>query len=152
MNFNYSYYENVRHDVETLMDENDEFFFGLYADFKNETIDEWVCLMCEALWDTNCVTGGERGSYTFGDSEAAKKIVLSHLDEVHDAVSHYIYGGVHGTSEEASAEIVEHWLSNDWEWLDVMVRQYWLTIVLYDIAEDLDRNNMEMNGEYYFKH
>lgn len=135
----HNYMENMKHDIRTYMDENEEWFYGMYA--ENQDRDEWLVAMEDALWCEDSVTGNGSGSYTFSREEA-KKCVLDDFDIVSQAIDHFCI---------PAEEVGKRFIAEDWEWFDVAARCFILGSALYEIADELDRQNMEMNGQPYFK-
>ena len=136
----FSYLENLEHDIWTYMQENDEYFFGMYAD-RNISKDDWIDKMEQELWAEDSVTGNGSGSYTFSREES-KQNVLADFDTV---VNELWSSGI-CTDEEAG----KHFLNSDWEWFDVTIRCLLLRDALADVANELDKNNIKMNNEPYF--
>jgi hypothetical protein len=70
----------------------------------------------ERLWICDRVTGNASGSYTF-NSYTARECVLDNIDDLNDAFDEFCVD---------ASEIGNHFILEDWEWMDVTIRCYLL--------------------------
>ena len=121
-----SYLEEVKQDVVTYCEDNEQFFdFSDYADKEDFEQD-----LNDKLWTEDSVTGNASGSYHF-NSEESKEMVLANIEEVTQALEEF------GQLEELGKKMAE----NQWEFLDVSARCYFLSQA---IAEYIEENEEEI--------
>jgi hypothetical protein len=121
-----SYLEEVKQDVKTYCEDNEQFFdFSDYAD-----ADDFEQDLNEKLWVEDSVTGNASGSYHF-NREESKEMVLENIAEVTQALEEF------GQLEELGKKMAE----DEWEFLDVSARCYFLGQA---IAEYIEENKEEI--------
>ena len=125
----YNYLEAVKDDVRQAIEDNYDI-----ADYSDR--DEFEQTLNDDLWVNDSVTGNGSGSYTFNREQAKEYLFDSNdgLDLLREAVSDY------GIDAET---VVDHFMSEDWEWFDVTIRCYVLgqaiSEALDEIADDIDQ-------------
>ena len=125
----YNYLEAVKDDVKQAIENNYD-----VADYSDR--EEFEATLNEELWTDDSVTGNGSGSYTFNREQAKEYLFDSNdgLNLLRDAVSDY------AIEPEA---IVDHFMSEDWEWFDVTIRCYVLGQAigeaLDEIEDDIDQ-------------
>lgn len=131
------YLEMVKADAEQFISDNHDLEFeilnGEYAD-----ADEIAEHLNDEMWIADEVTGNGSGSYTFNRYEA-REYVLDNMDEVAEALREF------GTSAE---EIGNRFLAEDWEWLDVTARCYFLAQAIAEIMEENEDTTAELFERY----
>jgi hypothetical protein len=96
---------------------------------KMEDKDEFAEELNDTLWIEDSVTGNGSGSYTFSRA-AAKDYVTEDPDTVLEAVREFCSG-------MDSAELLQKFLCEDWEYFDVTARCYCLNGAIYEALEEL---------------
>ena len=125
----YNYLEAVKDDVKQAIEDNYN-----VADYPDR--DEFEQTLNDDLWVDDSVTGNGSGSYTFNREQAKEYLFDSNdgLDLLREAVSDY------GIEAET---VVDHFMSEDWEWFDVTIRCYVLGQAigeaLDEIEDDIDQ-------------
>lgn len=109
----YNYREEMKKDIEDYLEEND-------ITLTEENIDE----VNDDLWTEDSVTGNGSGSYTFSREEA-KKNLQGNEDLVREMVKEFDCGD----------KVLDWFLNEDYESIDVSVRCYLLGQVLWDMIE-----------------
>ena len=119
----YNYLEAVKGDIEDVLDD----YIGMYGD--DVDADEIRQRLNADLWTDDSVTGNGSGSYTFNREEAKKYLFDSDdgLDILKEAVSEF------GTEAE---DVVDHFMSEDWEYFDVTIRCYILAQAIDEVLEE----------------
>ena len=115
----YNYYEAVKEDIENYI--NEEVNFSEFED-----LEELEQYLNDTLWTEDSVTGNASGSYTFNRVQASL-YVLDNMDLLEEAVEEF---GID------SADIGTHFLSEDWEWMDVTIRCYILSQCIAEVLEE----------------
>lgn len=118
---NYNYLESMIADILDYIAENVE--ISNYSD--REELENYLN---DELWTVDQVTGNASGSYTF-NCWTARDYVLNNMDILADMFDGF---GIE------SAEIGEHFRSEDWEWFDVSIRCYLLGTAISDALDELD--------------
>ena len=136
-----NYHEAVVASVWEFMDENEEFFYGMWSPAGTITAEEWGTQMEAELLNEDSVTGNASGSF-FCNAYQAKEMVTANISDVIEALWDLGY-----TMSDTGRMFMEE----EWEKLDVIARCYNLSHALLEVSEELDKNNMEMNGEPFFK-
>lgn len=127
----YNYLEAVKDDVKQAIENNYD-----VADYSDR--EEFEATLNEELWTDDSVTGNGSGSYTFNREQAKEYLFDSNdgLNLLRDAVSDYAID---------AETVVDHFMSEDWEWFDVTIRCYVLgqaiSEALDEIEDDLGRVN-----------
>lgn len=125
----YNYMEAVKDDVRQAIEDNYDI-----ADYSDR--DEFEQTLNDDLWVDDSVTGNGSGSYTFNREQAKEYLFDSNdgLDLLREAVSDF------GIDAET---VVDHFMSEDWEWFDVTIRCYVLGQAigeaLDEIEDDIDQ-------------
>ena len=125
----YNYLEAVKDDVKQAIEDNYN-----VADYPDR--DEFEQTLNDDLWVDDSVTGNGSGSYTFNREQAKEYLFDSNdgLDLLREAISDY------GIEAET---VVDHFMSEDWEWFDVTIRCYVLGQAigeaLDEIEDDIDQ-------------
>ena len=77
------------------------------------------------MWTEDSVTGNASGSYTFNRWKA-RDFVLDNIEDLSEAT--YELG-------VTDAEVGEKFLEENWEWMDVMIRCYYLSQAISDVLD-----------------
>jgi len=119
----YNYLEAVKSDIEDVLDD----YISAYGD--DVDADEIRQRLNDDLWTDDSVTGNGSGSYTFNREEAKKYLFDSDdgMDILKEAVSEF------GTEAE---DVVNHFMSEDWEYFDVTIRCYILAQAIDEVLEE----------------
>lgn len=119
----YNYLEAVKSDIEDVLDD----YISMYGD--DVDADEIRQRLNGDLWADDSVTGNGSGSYTFNREEAKKYLFDSDddMDILKEAVSEF------GTEAE---DVVDHFMSEDWEYFDVTIRCYILAQAIDEVLEE----------------
>lgn len=118
---NYNYLKNMTADILDYIAENINI-----SDFSDR--EELENYLNDTLWTADSVTGNASGSYTF-NRWTAREYVLDNMDILADMCDDF---GIE------SAEIGEHFRSEDWEWFDVSIRCYLLGQAIAAALDELD--------------
>ena len=110
----YDYYEKVKDDIKTYIEENYE-----KEDFSSLDYDK----LYDEMWTADSVTGNGSGSYTFSTWEAEENI-CHNLDLASEAYENFGYEGI---KFDDGAEAI-----------DVTIRCYLLGQLLQDVIDDLE--------------
>lgn len=116
----YNYEYSVKEDVKNYIIENG--YVNKYSD--KEELEQ---LLNEELWTEDSVTGNASGSYTF-DRVQASLYVLDNMDLLDEAVEEF---------QIESGTIGDRFLSEDWEWMDVIIRLYCLPQAIAEAIEEI---------------
>lgn len=119
----YDYYEEAKNDVINYINDN-EINLADYADR-----DELESSLNDELWTVDSVTGNASGSYTFNRLEA-RGYVIENLDLLSEACDDF------GIPAET---VGNKFLSEDWEWMDVIIRCYALGAAISDALEEIEK-------------
>lgn len=82
------------------------------------------------LWTADSVTGNGSGSYTFNRVQASL-YVLDNMDLLQEACDEFATD---------PATVGDKFISEDWEWFDVMIRCYLLGSVISDVLDEMEEN------------
>ena len=97
-----------------------------------EDVDDLAEFIEDKLWVDDRVTGNGSGSYTM-DTDKAMAYVMDNMDLLRDAIDDF------GADYK---EVLDKFLDGDWEYFDVVIRCYVLSMDAHDIAEEfLKRKN-----------
>ncbi len=120
----YNYLEAVKDDVKQAIEDNYN-----VADYPDR--DEFEQTLNDDLWVDDSVTGNGSGSYTFNREQAKEYLFDSNdgLDLLREAVSDY------GIEAET---VVDHFMSEDWEWFDVTIRCYVLGQAIGEALDEIE--------------
>lgn len=116
----YNYYDAVKADVLDYIREEINL-----ADY--DCLEDLAEKLEETLWITDSVTGNASGSYTF-NSYVAKGYVFDNIDLVEEMTSDFCID---------LSNIGRHFLQENWEWLDVLIRCYVLRSCIDDALEEI---------------
>lgn len=117
----YNYYESMKEDVLDYI--RNEVNAEDYTDR-----DELESFLNDELWIEDSVTGNGSGSYTF-DRVQASLYVLDNMDLLNEAIDEL----------DTDREIVgDKFLSEDWEWFDVVIRCYCLGSAISDALDEIE--------------
>lgn len=121
----YNYFNAVKDDVKQFIRDNE-----ILLNFDGP--DEARKYLNDVLWTDDSVTGNGSGSYTFNREEAKKYLFDSEdgMDILKEAVSEF------GTEAE---DVVDHFMSEDWEYFDVTIRCYVLAQAIDEVLDEVDR-------------
>lgn len=112
----YNYYESMKNDILEYLEDN-------YINIENMTEDDWTTLE-DDLFIEDSVTGNVCGSYTLSRQQA-KEYVLDNMDLLRQAYDEFDYNDKLG----------EHFINEDWETMDVIIRCNLLSQILWGIKE-----------------
>ena len=120
----YNYLEAVKDDIKQYVRDND-----ILSEYDGP--DEAREALNDDLWVEDSVTGNGSGSYTFNREQAKEYLFDSNdgLDLLREAVSDY------GIDAET---IVDHFMSEDWEWFDVTIRCYVLGQAIDEALDEIE--------------
>ena len=99
----YNYHEAVKDDIREYIKEN---YGTVTEEMRSDVFDE--------VLDDDSVTGNASGSYTMNRA-IAKEYVIENIDLLNRAVDEYGFD---------KKDIGEQFLSEQWEYLDVLIRLY----------------------------
>ena len=99
----YNYHEAVKDDIREYIKEN---YGSVTEEMRNDVFDE--------VLDNDSVTGNASGSYTMNRA-IAKEYIIENIDLLNRAVDEYGFN---------KKDIGEQFLSEQWEYLDVLIRLY----------------------------
>lgn len=116
----YNYLDSVKNDVKDWIDWN----VDLTNRDDREELEEYLR---DTLWTEDGVTGNASGSYTFSRAKA-KEYVIDNIDELAEATYEF------GVSD---AEVGEKFLEENWEWMDVTIRCYFLDIAISEVLDEI---------------
>ena len=120
-----SYLDCVAQDVKQYLEENSN-VLDQYRDDREE-LEEYLN---DTLWAEDSVTGNASGSYTFNSAQA-KENVIAHIDDLIKMCEEF---GVDAST------IGEHFLQEDWEWMDVSIRCYHLNTAINNVLDGIFAN------------
>lgn len=120
----YNYLEAVKDDVKQAIEDNYN-----VADYPDR--DDFEQTLNDDLWVDDSVTGNGSGSYTFNREQAKEYLFDSNdgLDLLREAVSDF------GIDAET---VVDHFMSEDWEWFDVTIRCYVLGQAIDEALDEIE--------------
>lgn len=113
----YNYEEEVKKDIKNAIKNHDDFPTCLFEMEESDWLDE--------LWIDDSVTGNESGSYTM-DSETAHKNIFGNEKLLMTALDEF---------DCDSYTLMEHF--TDYEWMDVTIRCWLLTLYLSEVLDEL---------------
>lgn len=120
----YNYLEAVKDDIKQYVRDND-----ILSEYDGP--DEARDALYDDLWVEDSVTGNGSGSYTFNREQAKEYLFDSNdgLDLLREAVSDF----------DIDAEtVVDHFMSEDWEWFDVTIRCYVLGQAIDEALDEIE--------------
>ena len=123
----YDYFAEMKNDIKDYI--HNEVELSEYQ--SREELEEYLQ---DTLWTEDSVTGNASGSYTFNRLEA-REYVLDNIELLSEAA--YEFG-------IEDSLIGEKFLEENWEWMDVTIRCYYLSTVISDV---LDEMNLEYEEE-----
>lgn len=82
------------------------------------------------LWTADSVTGNGSGSYTFNRVQASL-YVLDNMDLLQEAIEEFATD---------PATVGDKFISEDWEWFDVIIRCYLLGSVISEVLDEMEEN------------
>lgn len=120
----YNYLEAVKDDIKQYVRDND-----ILSEYDGP--DEAREALNDDLWVEDSVTGNGSGSYTFNREQAKEYLFDSNdgLDLLREAVSDF------GIDAET---VVDHFMSEDWEWFDVTIRCYVLGQAIDEALDEIE--------------
>ena len=121
----YNYFEAMKEDVKNAIVENynDSDWRGLRDEFEERLNDD--------LWIDDAVTGNASGSYFCNTWRAREAVQDDGMDYFREACSDF---GI--TSEEVG----EHFINEDWEYIDVTIRCYLLNQVIHNVLDEMEES------------
>ena len=122
----YSYHDSVMADVYNYINDNINL-----SEWKGNR-DELEEKLNDDLWVEDSVTGNASGSYTFNRNKA-REYVLDNMEDLSDATWDL------GVSSE---EIGDKFIFEDWEWMDVTIRCYYLGQVISEVLDELEEQEV----------
>ena len=117
----YNYFDEMKSDVKDYIDLNIDL-----SEWKDQR-DELEEKLNEDLWIYDSVTGNGSGSYTYNRAKA-KEYVIDNIDDLADACDEFCVD---------NAELGEKFITENWEWMDVTIRCYYLSQVISEVLDDL---------------
>lgn len=128
----YDYLEAVTNDAKNAILQN-------YHDWHFTDRDELEEVANDELWADDSVTGNGSGSYTF-NREAAKEYVIGSddgMDTLRDAVREF----------DCEHEAFTAFLEENWEYLDVTIRCYLLSLAISAAIDELEEGKINYQEE-----
>ena len=122
----YNYFEAVKEDVRNVM--ADTFISEEIIDRIREDKDGFFSDLYDMFWIDDNITGNASGSYTC-NREAAKEYVFADTETVQEALKEFCVD---------ADTIADKFLSEDWEYFDVITRCYCLSSVIWEVVEELE--------------
>ena len=120
----YNYLEAVKDDIKQYVRDND-----ILTEYDGP--EEARDALNDELWVEDSVTGNGSGSYTFNRDQAKEYLFDSNdgLNLLREAVSDF------GIDAET---VVDHFMSEDWEWFDVTIRCYVLGQAIDEALDEIE--------------
>ncbi len=120
----YNYLEAVKDDIKQYVRDN-----NILSEYDGP--EDAKEALNDDLWVEDSVTGNGSGSYTFNREQAKEYLFDSNdgLDLLREAVSDF------GIDAET---IVDHFMSEDWEWFDVTIRCYVLGQAIDEALDEIE--------------
>lgn len=119
----YNYEEAMKNDIMEYMADNEYYLSGYTRDELEEKLND-------DLWTCDRVTGNGSGSYTFSREEAKKYVQENGLDYLRDAIKEF----------DCGKDVLEHFLDDDYEYLDVTIRCYLLNQVIHEVMDEGEKS------------
>ena len=116
------YLDWVTEDVKRYLEENS----NILREYKDNRDEEYLN---DKLWVEDSVTGNASGLYTC-DSAQAKKNIVENFDDLIEMFQEFC---------DAST-IGEHFLKEDWKWMDVSIRCYYLSVAINNVLDEIFAN------------
>lgn len=124
---NYNYYEAVKGAVYDAIEENfDDLFSGLTAEDVKTDPYEVAGRVADDLFNSDSVTGNASGSFYF-NRYLAQEAVIDNIPLLREAVEAW----------SLENEVVDYFLDEDWEAMDVTIRCYVLHEVVCEVMEEI---------------
>ena len=118
----YNYYEAMKEDVkEAIKNDYNPADYDSEEEFEEKLNDE--------LWIDDSVTGNGSGSYTCNRFQAKEYVLQDGAGYLKEMCDEF------GIDAE---EIGKRFLADDWEWMDVSIRCYLLSMVIHDVIDEMD--------------
>lgn len=125
--YNYNYHEQVRADIYMMLEENFyEYFEGVTAEDVKRDPYEVADRIADDLFNSDSVTGNASGSY-FCNSYSAMEAVIDNIPLLREAVD----------SWSLENELIDWFLEERWEDMDVTIRCYVLHECACEVMEDI---------------
>jgi len=121
----YDYMEAMKQDIREAI--ADDYFWNMD---EYNSADEFIEAANDYFWTDDSVTGNGSGSYTFNRWEA-QEYVTDNLDLLREAMQEFCI---------EPETIVDHFMSEDFEYFDVTIRCYLLSQAVFEIAEELEQH------------
>ena len=116
----YDYIEAMKLDIKEYIDDEIEL-----SDYKDR--EEFEEYLHDTLWSEDSVTGNASCSYTFSRLQA-REYVIDNIDALSEAC--YEFG-------IEDSVVGENFLGENWEWMDVIIRCYYLDIAISEVLDDM---------------
>lgn len=123
----YDYFEAVKDDVVTMLDEDYYYEPDKFDNMDDDELEEYVN---DEYFVKDRVTGNASGSYFF-DNSKSREAVEENFDLLREAVSEF------ATKEE----LADKFMDEDWEWMDVTIRCYVLGQVAGEAAKEFRKTH-----------
>lgn len=117
----YDYLKAIKEDVREYV--NNEINLSDYEDME-----ELEQELNDTLWIDDSVTGNGSGSYTFSRQEA-KKNLIGNFDLIREMIQEFCI---------PSDEVIDKFLSEDYEYFDVSIRCYLLGQAIAEVLEEMN--------------
>lgn len=117
----YDYLKAIKEDVKEYV--NNEINLSDYEDME-----ELEQELNDTLWIDDSVTGNGSGSYTFSRQEA-KKNLIGNFDLIREMIQEFCI---------PSDEVIDKFLSEDYEYFDVSIRCYLLGQAIAEVLEEMN--------------
>lgn len=130
---NYNYYEAVKEDVESVLEDDNSEFKELIenASDKSDVYSE----IYEILFDDDSVTGNRSGSYTY-NREKARQYIKGNLNLLRNALREFGY-------DPYDKDIIDEYYKIEPEKGDVTIRCYLLGEILDEVLDEYDFSEEE---------
>lgn len=122
----YDYKEAMKEDIREYIQSEG---IDIVADDRDSLESE----LYDTLWDTDCVTGNASGSYSFS-RRVAWEYVEGNIDLLEEACREF---GIE------DSEVGRRFLSEDYEYFDVIIRCYLLSECLNEVLNELEHDTEE---------
>ena len=124
----YNYYTAMKADTYRAILDNPEMLEDFTAEDLQDNKSDIADMLFDSLFVEDSVTGNASGSYTFCRA-TAEEYVRDNMDLLRDAIQNFDIDG---------SDFAEHFLNEDWEYFDVLIRLDLLNSIVWEVVEELD--------------
>lgn len=119
----YNYEEAMKADITEYLADNEYYLTG----YDREELEE---KLNEDLWTCDRVTGNGSGSYTFCREDAKQYVSDDGLDYLREAAKEF----------DCVQDLLDHFLDDDYEYLDVTIRCYLLARIISEVLDEAEKH------------